>query len=49
MLMSTLDNRGLHTRHLDGFQALNSKNLATVNAASVVRPKRHFDTLTLYR
>ena len=25
-----------------GFQALNSKNLATVNAAGVVNPKRHF-------
>ena len=29
----------------DGFQALNSKNLATVNAAGVVNPKRFFDTL----
>mgnify|MGYP003136264644 CR=1 FL=1 len=30
----------------DGFQALNSKNLATVNGTGVVRPQRHFDTLT---
>ena len=29
----------------DGFQALNSKNLATVNGTGVVRPQRHFDTL----
>ena len=29
----------------DGFQALNSKTLATVNAAGVVRPQRHFETL----
>ena len=28
-----------------GFQALNSKNLATVNAAGVVNPRRHFDTV----
>ena len=29
----------------DGFQALNSKTLATVNAAGVVKPQRHFETL----
>ena len=29
----------------DGFQALNSKNLATVRPSGVVRPQRHFDTL----
>ena len=29
----------------DGFQALNSKNLATVNGTGVVRPQRHFDSI----
>jgi len=29
----------------DGFQALNSKNLATVNAAGIINPKKHFDIL----
>ena len=30
----------------DGFQALNSINLATANRTGVIRPQRHFDTLT---
>ena len=29
----------------DGFQALNSKNLATVNAAGIINPQKHFDIL----
>ena len=28
-----------------GFQALNSKNLATVNAAGIINPQKHFDIL----